>query len=193
MADTVHVDKRIAKTKSKLKFALAKLLETHRIEEISVVNLTNYAGVNRKTFYLHYSDVFSILKEIENNVYTQAKNIVVNFELSDETLESFLYELLGLFAFDEIVCSLIKNTPYASVFTKLLDKLLIEEVNKKYSSLSSEIMTQLQYTIAYHVYGSVRLFYTLLKNSQCLDIKSFSKFLATLIIKGSKGNFENLQ
>ena len=78
MADTVHVDKRIAKTKSKLKFALAKLLETHRIEEISVVNLTNYAGVNRKTFYLHYSDVFSILKEIENNVYTQAKNIVVN-------------------------------------------------------------------------------------------------------------------
>ena len=189
MADTVHIDKRITKTKNKLKTALVELLKTQRIEEISVVNLTNYAGVNRKTFYLHYSDVFSILKEIENNVYENAKKVVVNFKLSTTTLENFLYELLGLFAFDEHVSTLLKHTPYASNFTKLLDRLLIEEVNKKYYNMNSNIITPLQYTIAYHVYGSVRLFYTWLKHGQN-DLKTFSKFLANIILKGAKGNFE---
>ena len=190
MSNTVHIDKRITKTKNNLKSALVKLLETNKIEDISIVKLTSYAGVNRKTFYLHYSDVLSVFKEIENSAYEKAKKVIVNFELSVENLENFLFELFSVFTNNEHVLALIKNTPFASNFTKMLDRLLIDEVNKKYSNVDANISTPLQYTIAYHVFGSVRLFYTWVRNNQSLDLVTFSKFLATIVIKGAIANFE---
>ena len=66
MSEAIHVDKRITKTKNNLKSALVKLLENQKVEDISIVELTKLANVNRKTFYLHYSEVSSVLREIEN-------------------------------------------------------------------------------------------------------------------------------
>lgn len=191
MSETIRVDKRITKTKNNLKTALVKLLENNKVEDISIVELTKLANVNRKTFYLHYNEVASILREIENNTYEKVKNLISNFELNQETLEEFVFQLFSLFIDDPHVFALMKNTPYSKTFTTLLDKLLIEEVNKKYVFVTNTaVSTSLQYTIAYHVFGSVRLFYTWLKNSQNLDLRVFSKFLATLVIKGAKGTFE---
>ena len=50
MGETIRVDKRIIKTKNNLKSALVELLKTHKIADISIVELTNLANVNRKTF-----------------------------------------------------------------------------------------------------------------------------------------------
>ena len=76
----------------------------------------------------------------------------------------------------------------------MVEKLLIDFNNKQLEQQNNTTVSNiLQYAIAYNVFGSVRLFYTWLRNSQCLDLRSFSKFLANIIIKGAKGNFENLQ
>ena len=69
MGEAIRVDKRIIKTKNNLKSALVELLKTYKIEDISIVELTNLAKVNRKTFYLHYNEVSSVFKEIENNTH----------------------------------------------------------------------------------------------------------------------------
>ena len=191
MSEAIHVDKRITKTKNNLKSALVKLLENQKVEDISIVELTKLANVNRKTFYLHYSEVSSVLREIENTTYDKVKNLICNFELDQTTLEKFIFELFSIFVDDPHVFALMKYTPYSKTFTTILDKLLIEEVNKKYVNITNTtVSSSLQYTIAYHVFGSVRLFYTWLKGSQNLDLKVFSKFLATLVIKGAKGTFE---
>ena len=191
MANTIRVDKRIIKTKNNLKGALVKLLETHKIEDISIVELTSLANVNRKTFYLHYNDISSVLKEIENTTYNKVKSTIDAFNLSISTLETFIYDVFKIFIDDPFVLALMKNTPYSKIFTSMLDKLLIDEVNKKYSDINNvNLSASLQYTIAYHVFGSVRLFYTWLKNSQNLDLSVFSKFLTSLVIKGVKGTFE---
>lgn len=191
MSEAIRVDKRITKTKNNLKYALVKLLENQKVEDISIVELTKLANVNRKTFYLHYSEVSSVLREIENTTYEKVKNLICNFELDQTTLEKFIFELFSIFVDDPYVFALMKYTPYSKTFTTILDKLLIEEVNKKYVNITNTaVSSSLQYTIAYHVFGSVRLFYTWLKGSQNLDLKVFSKFLATLVIKGAKGTFE---
>lgn len=47
--------------------ALLALLEKKDIEFITVTEITNKAGVNRSTFYLHYENIFDLLEEtIEN-------------------------------------------------------------------------------------------------------------------------------
>ena len=193
MAQDIRIDKRIIKTKSNLKSALVELLKTHKIEDISIVELTTLANVNRKTFYLHYDEVSSVFKEIENSTYEKVKNKISTSNINAETVEQFLNELFSIFVNDPYVLTIMRNTPYSKTFTNILEKALIEEVNRKYELINNtNVSTLLQYTIAYHVFGSVRLFYTWLKNSQNLDLATFCKFLATLIIKGSKSNFDNV-
>ena len=51
MSEVVRVDKRITKTKNNLKTALVKLLENHKIEDISIVEwLMQYSKVKEETF-----------------------------------------------------------------------------------------------------------------------------------------------
>ena len=194
MGEAIRVDKRIIKTKNNLKSALVELLKTHKIEDISIVELTNLANVNRKTFYLHYNEVSSVFKEIENTTYELVKKYVYNIQSSIDNVETYLYDLFKIFIDDVNVLTIIRETQYAKTFTVMLEKLLIESTNKNYEQLTNNSTPHiLQYTIAYHVFGSVRLFYTWIRNCQNLDLKVFSKFLANIIIKGSKGNFESLQ
>ena len=137
MAQDIRIDKRILKTKSNLKSALVELLKTHKIEEISIVELTTLANVNRKTFYLHYNEVSSVFKEIENSTYEKVKNKISTFKINAETVEQFLNELFSIFVNDPYVLTIMRNTPYSKTFTNILEKALIEEVNRKYELINN--------------------------------------------------------
>ena len=54
-------DPRIRRTRQSLKDALRILLQSRSLEDISVQDLAEAAGVNRATFYDHYADKFALL------------------------------------------------------------------------------------------------------------------------------------
>ncbi len=78
-------DRRIRKTQSALKGALAQLMERKRVKDISVRELTDLADVNRGTFYLHYKDVFDLLEQSENDLLVELHETISKF---DETTVS---------------------------------------------------------------------------------------------------------
>lgn len=49
-------------TKKALSEALTDLLGTRRLDKITVSELTALAGVNRQTFYYHFSDIFALVR-----------------------------------------------------------------------------------------------------------------------------------
>lgn len=55
-------DPRIRRTRQLLQQALARLLTTREFDKLSVQEITDAAGVNRATFYAHYSDKFALLE-----------------------------------------------------------------------------------------------------------------------------------
>ena len=57
-------DRRVRKTKSQLRMGLARLMKEKSIGEITVRELVDEVDINRSTFYLHYSDIPSLLREI---------------------------------------------------------------------------------------------------------------------------------
>ena len=59
-------DRRVRKTKNQLRTGLARLMKKKNIGQITVKELVDDVDINRSTFYLHYSDIPSILKEIED-------------------------------------------------------------------------------------------------------------------------------
>lgn len=59
------MDKRIKNTTKSIKQALFRLLEEKPLSKITVTELCREAGVNRATFYLHYTDIYDLLDKIE--------------------------------------------------------------------------------------------------------------------------------
>lgn len=57
--------RQIQRTKNALKKAFFSLLQEKKdIKKISIIDITNKAEYNRATFYIHYSDKYSIFEEI---------------------------------------------------------------------------------------------------------------------------------
>jgi AcrR family transcriptional regulator len=59
---TENLDPRIRRTRLLLQHALGTLLESNEFDKISVQNIAEAAGVNRATFYDHYTDKFALLE-----------------------------------------------------------------------------------------------------------------------------------
>ena len=55
-------------TRANLRQAFWELYARKPLERISVREITDRAGYNRATFYLHYHDVYELLNEIEDTV-----------------------------------------------------------------------------------------------------------------------------
>lgn len=64
------MDRRILRSKQLLREALLELTQDKGFEEISVSELTERAGLNRGTFYLHYQDL--------QDFYTQSAAEIIN-------------------------------------------------------------------------------------------------------------------
>ena len=60
-------DVRVVKTRQKLQMALIGMLKERRIEDLSITAVCRAAGVNRNTFYAHYSDVKDLLDEVKSS------------------------------------------------------------------------------------------------------------------------------
>ena len=57
-------DPRVVRTRAMLRNALFALLERKQFDTITVLEITNQAGLNAATFYLHYADKYDLLNSI---------------------------------------------------------------------------------------------------------------------------------
>lgn len=82
---TGRVDPRIARTRRSLQEALFELARERPLDEISVADIAERAGVNRSSFYQHYSDKDTLLADAIDAVVEEAgASIPVLHEISPE-------------------------------------------------------------------------------------------------------------
>lgn len=62
-------DRRKTRTKQLLRQALLELIEEKGMDRVTVSDLTERAGVNRGTFYLHYRDTADMIDRLKQEVY----------------------------------------------------------------------------------------------------------------------------
>lgn len=68
-------NQRIALTRRLLQEALLRLLSDNALEDISVTTLCKEAGINRATFYNHYTSPTMLLSEMEKQLVAELMNI----------------------------------------------------------------------------------------------------------------------
>ncbi|GEO70712.1 TetR/AcrR family transcriptional regulator [Levilactobacillus acidifarinae] len=69
-------DKRVLRTQQALTQALEDLAVHHDYQDITVTNLTKAAGINRKTFYLHYNSIDELVNQLADQVTQQLAAII---------------------------------------------------------------------------------------------------------------------
>ena len=113
------VNQRIKLTKTLLKNSLVDLMHTKPINKITIKELCENAGINRSTFYLYYTDHFALLKEIEDELLSNAREHLKNI---DSNLNNFHYlkELLAYIKmnsdiFHTLLC-LQENSSFQTAF-----------------------------------------------------------------------------
>lgn len=105
-----HVDARIVKTRRSLQEALFTLARTRGVDEVSVADIAEQAGVNRSTFYQHYANKETLLADALDVVADEAVATLAAIDpLSDATPEA----LLALFGHVDANAAL-----YSRVFTE---------------------------------------------------------------------------
>lgn len=126
--------------------ALLELLKTKQLNEIRIIDLTNYAQISRASFYRHFSSIEDILTTyatfitdefIEHNQNLPNENIVTFlFNLSQHC---YKYEDFYIIIFNQNIpnriISIIKN--YLNSFSEINDKIDTYRLN----------------AIAYGIYG----------------------------------------
>lgn len=94
-------DRRIRRTKSLLLQGLVQLMEVKDVKDISVKELADLADINRGTFYLHYSDVYDMLAQIEDGLFVEFHDIIDRTLTSDSAVRSPRTTLSEIFSFLE--------------------------------------------------------------------------------------------
>lgn len=69
-------DRRAVRTRRMIRNALSELIEEKGYNNISITDLCSRADINRGTFYLHYTDKYDMLEQIENEVIQELNDEV---------------------------------------------------------------------------------------------------------------------
>ncbi|MDI9469247.1 MAG: TetR/AcrR family transcriptional regulator [Bacillota bacterium] len=74
-----RTDPRSERSQLAYREALTRLLQRKPLDQISVSELSVEAGLNRSTFYLHYSNVRELLDDIENDMLAEFQAMLDRF------------------------------------------------------------------------------------------------------------------
>ncbi len=82
------MDKRVERSKQKIRDGLIVLLRTTPLSEVTVSALCKQAGVNRSTFYVHYNNVMDCFEEITDEILDRMTHIFS--VMSEKTVDNYV-------------------------------------------------------------------------------------------------------
>ncbi|KJW13982.1 TetR/AcrR family transcriptional regulator [Levilactobacillus spicheri] len=103
-------DKRVIRTREALGRAFEELALDHDYRDITITKLTKAAGINRKTFYLHYNSIDDLVDTFADVVTDQLTTIIRHHAIRDVLAHpgSLLDEFI------------VFSTKHSAIFNKVL-------------------------------------------------------------------------
>ncbi len=127
-------NRRAMNTKLLLRDGLFRLLQTKKLEKITITELCQESGINRVTFYNHYTDPRGILQELEEDMVREMHQ-TYSLPLTSETMLSCL----------ENICTyLYENSHYVKVLiqyntdTELTN--FMNDISNRFRSVNDQLL-----------------------------------------------------
>lgn len=173
------MDKRVIKTKKNISDALLYLIGKKESSKITVSEITKLAGIERKTFYLHYSCIEDVYKDLENHIEedleVEARKIIddPNFQFKNiyYNMNVVINNNLGFFK------AIAKNDSYSFLlhsFEKILSNAICEIALKVYDVKSQRV----KYYADFFAAGMLKIYVEWLRDEIDLSLDELTIILS---------------
>lgn len=90
--DENTMDPRVKRTRNAMRGAFLKMCAEMPYDHINVSDLARVAGINRKTFYLHYSEMNDLMDDVEDHIIAEIRGQFSN-DTTDAGVAGNIYVL----------------------------------------------------------------------------------------------------
>jgi AcrR family transcriptional regulator len=155
------IDRRIRKTKTQLRAGLAKLMQNKSINEITVKELVDEVDINRSTFYLHYTDIYNLFEEIEEDLLKEIVQVINNHPIGlNENTFSFIEDIFSILLENKDICRALIGPNGDIAFVHKIEMIIAENSMKALEPLYPTAIGDLKYSFSFCLSGSVGLIKT---------------------------------
>lgn len=173
----VKNNRRTKLTKLLLKESLIDLMGQKSISQITIKEICELADLNRSTFYLHYTDQFALLEDIENEIIDTTFEYLHDVGSNLDTLsyiEAFLcYVKENATSFETLLC----HQETASFQEQFIDKIL-EQIKGNLPFNCSDKTTK--YIFSFLLHGCIHIIIDWISNGFDLSVSEISKLIYEL-------------
>ncbi|KRL78415.1 TetR/AcrR family transcriptional regulator [Secundilactobacillus paracollinoides] len=137
------MDRRIIKTKTKLRDALFTLLADKPLTKITVAELCRTAQIDRRTFYIHYEKVADIFEDFSDQLFTEVDHALThNYDTPEALLAVFDRILMSNFTGFKLLCLNQQHRPLVDQLQQMLFQALCGELLGNRPDGASQIVLQ---------------------------------------------------
>ena len=179
------LDRRVRKTRTKLRQCLAELLKTKSIHEITVTELAKMADINRGTFYLHYRDVYDLLEHIEADILKEFHSLLTHSTPAMEHLAPFIEIMLSFIQENSDIFRLFMENKTDSDFPGKLREELKRTVFQNWASqIRRRNLSQFELYYEFALNGTLGMIENWLRNEQTMKPGELSLLIEEFIQGG---------
>lgn len=177
------VDRRILRTKKAVRQAFLSLLSEKPFEDITVSALSERAGINRKTFYLHYTSTRDLYDEIRRDESIRISRLSCWQKLGKEEIDPYeVFLELNQLIEDDRALYRAMFSPVSSHITlqKFKEKIMESEELKPIRRVRPDLDYYLDYTIS----GLFSLYLRWLSDPNHISIEDLARIASDLTHNG---------
>ncbi len=153
-------DRRVRRTKARLRQAMTQLMLEKDLSSITVRELTDLADVNRGTFYTHYKDIYDMIDQVENEIFSELEGLLDlhTSEIVQRDIAAVLQEVFRFVGRNQNLCRVFLTRQSADRFFQRLNQLIyrkcLDEWKELYHTADREAP---RYVLEFVVSGTVGL------------------------------------
>ena len=187
-------DRRVLRTKAKIRDAFFELLGEKEFRRITVSELSARAGINRKTFYVYYMDIDDLLGKIEGELLSKYGKLIRSVDMRSGNFDAmrFFDEFNQIANADLSKYLLLYKTGVLPDLNEKLRTLLIDVFLGQFGMKKAEgaepeevrkRRTQLNYYAEYTSAGIISLL-TYWISTREMTLEEFTDYAARLVLSG---------
>ncbi len=181
-------DQRTRLTKSLIRQAFTELLQQKPMQRITVKELCGKAGVNRSTFYAHYTDIYDLLAKLEEDMvadFQRALAPLLGAEMEEPSLLRIMTGIYQCLKDNVDICTVTLGEHGDKAFAVRLLSLGWESCLAAYSNhLWGASPKQLEYFYAFVSNGHIGLLQKWLKEGMTTSVEDMAQMAQNIMLHG---------
>ncbi len=189
------VDRRVLKTKRAIRNAFAKLMVEKDINDITVMELSETADINRKTFYNYYSGVYQVVEDIENDIISSYERLLgdVQFRESMNAPYQLFERFSQLINMDpEFFGYLLTMNGNIALITRIMTLIKDKTREKMTSQLAIEDY-KADIMIDFVLSGMLSVYQHWFSSDRSVPSEEVAQIISTMSFSGINGMLNNIQ